>query len=114
MQKTKAMKSSERLLPFLRCKSKKFALNLGTTLIPITSSVPKPIDAGEYGVLSTFTIDGSKLTAEQSLALACWICQETHGSLSQLLQDVQSGKCLLPQDDRFEVVWLEDGVQFWG
>ncbi len=67
------MMSSERLRAFLRCKSEKLALHLGTTLIPITSSVPKPFDAGEYGVLSTFRIDGLKLTAEQSLVLACWI-----------------------------------------
>ena len=108
------MASDERLSPFLRCKGKSFAAHLGTTLIPVTSAVPTPFDGGPYGMMHTFRIDGSRLTAEQALSLACWIAQETHGTLSQLVQDVQSGKCHLPDDDRFEVVLLEEGAPFWG
>jgi hypothetical protein len=108
------MKPSEKLQPFLRCKNPEFALHLGATLIPITSPVPASFDGEEYGILSTFTIDGSKLTADQTLALACWIAQDTQGSMSELLQDIQSGKCLLPEGDQYEVVWREDGAQFWG
>jgi hypothetical protein len=108
------MRQNKRSQPFLRCTSECYLAHLGTSQIPIISAVPEPFDAEQYGMLSIYTIDGSKLSADQALALVSWISEDTGGSLLELLQDLQSGKCHLPDNEFYEVVWLDDGAQFWG
>jgi hypothetical protein len=108
------MAREKSLRPFLRCKSRSFIDHLGPALIPIVSPDPEPFDAGKYGTLSTYAVDGSRLSADQALSLAKWISDDTGGHMGTMLQDIQDGKCLLPDDGRFELVWLDEGAKFWG
>jgi hypothetical protein len=102
------------LRPFLRCGIITFVEHLGSALSPIVSPTPQPFDGGKYGTLYTYTIDGSRLSADQALSLAKWISLDTGGPIGKLLEDIQDGECRISDDGRFELVWLDEGAKFWG
>lgn len=44
-----------------------------------------------------------------------WISEDKNGPVLDMLADVVAGKCLLSATDRrYEIIWLEDGKEFWG
>ena len=106
------------LKPFLRFtgpSAQQFAQRLGTWLIPITSGEATSFDAGKHGILSVYTVDPSRLSGPQRMALATWISEDKNGPVLDMLADVAASKCLLSATDgRYEVVWLEEGKEFWG
>jgi hypothetical protein len=108
----------QNLKPFIRFigpSAQEFGSRLGTWLIPITSGEAQTFDADPHGVPSVYTVDASRLSDQQRLALATWISEDKQGDVLENLENVAVGKCLLSATDgRYEVVWLEEGKEFWG
>ena len=105
------------LQPFLRLlgrRGREFASRTGSTLIPVVSAEPELLDCGEYGVRSTFIIDGSRLSAQQALSLAMWIAEDTDSDTFELLSDVQHSICRLADCDRYEGVMIDPAENAWG
>jgi hypothetical protein len=84
------------LRPFLRCTSRSFIDHLGPALIPIASPDPEPFDAGKYGILSTYAVDGSRLSAEHALSLAKWIADDTGGAMGTSFRIYKLGSACCP------------------
>jgi hypothetical protein len=100
--------------PILRLRgetAREFRRRIGTALIPIVRAAAEPLDAGKYGQLHAFAVDGNRLPPDARLKLARWILRTTDQTLDQMLADINAGKVLLPFKE-YELLW--DDPLAWG
>ena len=64
-------------------------------LLPIVEPVPSEINAGEYGNLTAFTIDASRLSKAQKQRMIDWICRDGDDqNRERVAADVEANKAM--------------------